>query len=209
MSSAENVVKFYVLCNRLKDVVRSGWKVWRVKRERLESVAEHVYGVQMLAIAMWSEYGYEVDIQRVVMMLAVHELEEIGIGDLIPFEITPERKGEIGHEAVKKILSGLLRGDEIERLVEEFDERETMAAKFAAHCDKLEADLQCRLYDEEGDVDLGAQEGNALMEDERMKPYLEAERSWSGMWASYNYDKNGYEGGFAEVSKYLQGHRIS
>ncbi len=44
MLKAEKVVKFYALCNRLKNVVRSGWKVWHVKRERLESVAEHVYG---------------------------------------------------------------------------------------------------------------------------------------------------------------------
>ena len=62
MSKAEKVVRFYSLCNRLKDVVRSGWKVWNVERERLESVAEHVYGTQMLAIAMWSEYGYELDL---------------------------------------------------------------------------------------------------------------------------------------------------
>lgn len=56
MEKAENVVKYYVLCNKLKDVIRTGWKRWSVKRKRLESVAEHIYGVQMLAIAMHSEY---------------------------------------------------------------------------------------------------------------------------------------------------------
>ena len=50
-----NVVNFYVTCNKLKDVVRTGWKDWGVKRFRIESIAEHIYGVQMLAIAMWSE----------------------------------------------------------------------------------------------------------------------------------------------------------
>lgn len=75
MTKAENVVKFYVLCNKLKNVIRTGWKDWHVNRDRLESVAEHIYSVQMLAIAMNSEYKYDVDIFKVIMMLAVHELE--------------------------------------------------------------------------------------------------------------------------------------
>ena len=57
----ERVLNYYVLCNKLKDVIRTGWKTWNVKRDRLESVAEHVYGVQMLAIAMKSEYSYDID----------------------------------------------------------------------------------------------------------------------------------------------------
>jgi len=58
MSKEENVIRYYVLCNKLKNVIRTGWKDWNVKRDRLESVAEHIYGVQMLAIAMYSECNY-------------------------------------------------------------------------------------------------------------------------------------------------------
>lgn len=74
MEKAEKVINYYVLCNKLKNVIRTGWLNWNVQRERLESVAEHIYGVQMLAIAMKSEYGYEIDIQKVIYMLAIHEL---------------------------------------------------------------------------------------------------------------------------------------
>lgn len=82
MTKEENVIKYYVLCNKLKNVIRTGWKDWKVQRERLESVAEHVYGVQMLAIAMASVYQYDIDILKVIFMLAIHELEEVVIGDL-------------------------------------------------------------------------------------------------------------------------------
>ena len=87
MSREENVVKYYVLCNRLKDVIRTGWKDWHVDRDRIESVAEHVYGTQMLAIAMQSEYGYDIDISKVILMLSIHELGEVVIGDLTQFQI--------------------------------------------------------------------------------------------------------------------------
>jgi putative hydrolase of HD superfamily len=74
MKKEKNVINYYVLCNKLKNVIRTGWKDWNVQKERLESVAEHIFGVQMLAIAMKSEYNYDVDILKVIMMIAIHEL---------------------------------------------------------------------------------------------------------------------------------------
>ena len=56
MSKEENIIKYYVICNKLKNVIRTGWLDWHVEAERLESVAEHIYGAQMLAIAIKSEY---------------------------------------------------------------------------------------------------------------------------------------------------------
>ena len=71
-----------------------------------------------------------------------------------------EEKEIIEHEAVSKILSGILDGKEIENLFLEFDSHSTKEAMFAYMCDKLECDLQCKLYDEEGCVDLNKQNGN-------------------------------------------------
>ena len=102
MAKEENVVNYYVLCNKLKNVIRTGWKDWHVKRERLESVAEHVYGVQMLAIGMYSEYKYDIDIHKVILMLAIHELEEIEIGDLTFLETTREDKLINGRTWIKE-----------------------------------------------------------------------------------------------------------
>lgn len=45
MSKEQNVINYYVICNKLKNTIRTGWKNRNVKRERIESVAEHIYGV--------------------------------------------------------------------------------------------------------------------------------------------------------------------
>ena len=103
-SSEEKVINYYVLCNRLKNVIRTGWKDWHVNRERVESIAEHVFGVQMLAIAMKSEYKYDLDIMKVIYMLAIHELGEAVIGDLTQFQIDAKEKEKIEHETVHNIL---------------------------------------------------------------------------------------------------------
>ena len=148
MTKEESVINYYVICNRLKNVIRTGWKNWNVQRERIESVAEHIFGVQMLAIAMKSEYQYDVDIMKVIFMLAVHELGETVIGDLTQFQISKDEKEKLEHQAVNKILSGLLDGNQIEQLFLEFDAHDTKESIFAYQCDKLECDLQSKLYDE-------------------------------------------------------------
>lgn len=79
-------------------------------------IAEHIFGVQMLAIAMKSEYEYDIDILKVIYMLAIHELGETIIGDLTQFQISKHEKEKIEHEAVHNILASLLDGKEIEKL---------------------------------------------------------------------------------------------
>lgn len=208
INKAKSVVDFYVLCATLKDVIRSGWKVWNVKRDRLESVAEHIYGVQMLAIAMWSQYNYKIDIFRIIMMLAVHELEEIVIGDLTQWDIAKEDKVVAGHNAVKLILKDLLQGSEIEKLVLEFDAQQTPESQFAKKCDKLECDIQSKLYDEQGCVDLTKQENNPIMKDQYVSELLKTGKSWSAMWLEFGRKKNKYDDNFMEVSNYVENNQI-
>ena len=203
MNKAENVIKYYVMCNKLKDLIRTGWKDWHVKRERVESVAEHIFGVQMLALAMYSEYNYDIDILKVLMMLSIHELEEIIIGDLTLFQITKEEKEKIGHDAMHKVLSPLSSRESIKELILEFDARETKEARFAYFCDKLECDIQSKLYDEEGCVDLNNQQGNKSFDDEKVQRLLNSGKTFGEMWITFGQERYNYDESFSEVSNYI------
>lgn len=208
MRKEEHVIRYYVLCNKLKSVIRTGWKDWHVNAERIESVAEHIYGVQMLAIAIQSEYQYNIDLNKVIMMLAVHELEEILIGDLTQFQISKAEKIIIGHKAVEDVLGDLLYKDEIKNLILEFDERKSSEALFAHYCDKLECDLQSRIYDEKGYVDLKNQEGNETYNDPTVQKYIKSNMSWSEMWLKYGQEKYNYDENFKKISDYALTHKI-
>ena len=204
MIKEEKVINYYVLCNKLKDIIRTGWKDWNVNRNRIESVAEHIYGVQMLAIAMKSEYQYDIDIMKVVYMLAIHELGETIIGDLTQFQISKEEKEKKEHEAVHKILSSLIDGEEIEALFLEFDSQDTPEAKFAYQCDKLECDIQCKLYDQEGCVDLQKQKGNERLNEELIKKQIDNKGSWSDMWIEFDQKSCNYDQNFISVLNYIK-----
>lgn len=202
MLKEEKVINYYVLCNKLKDVVRSGWKVWNVKRERLESIAEHIFSVQMLAIAMKSEYQYDVNLEKVSLMLAIHELGETVIGDLTQFEIDNKSKEIIEHKAVHTILSELIDGKTLEDLFLEFDAKETKEAIFAYQCDKLECDLQSKLYDEENCIDLNNQPNNEVINNKRVKRLLSNGESFSEMWLKFGQEIYPYDENFRKVSNY-------
>ena len=208
MTREENVIKYYVLCNKLKNVIRTGWKDWKVQRDRIESVAEHIFGVQMLAIAMKSEFEYDIDIMKVIYMLAIHELGETVIGDLTQFQIDKKEKEKIEHEAVHKILASLIDGEKIEALFLEFDAHETPEAIFAYQCDKLECDIQCKLYDQEKCVDLKHQEGNNTVNDDTVKELLETGKSWSQMWLEFGQSRYPYDKNFLSVSNFVKDNDI-
>ena len=209
MTTEEKIVNYYVLCNKLKNVVRTGWKNWNVNRERIESIAEHIYGVQMLAIAMYSEYKYNIDLKKVIYMLAIHELEEIIIGDLTWADIDKNEKEKIGHEAINKILENLIIKEELISLIKEFDERKTKEALFAFYCDKLECDIQAKLYDEEKCVNLNEQSNNPTYNNETVQKLLKEEKTWSSMWIKFGQEKYNYDENFKAISNYIKNNTIS
>lgn len=165
----ENLLKFYLLATTLKDKIRSGWKVWNIERQRVESVAEHIYGACILAIAIDSEFDLKIDLQKVIMMLVLHELEEIKIGDLTPFDkMTQQERRLAGRKAVQEVLQTLTKNVQYMELIEEFEEMKTKEALFSKMCDKLEANIQSKIYCEENCMDIKNSSNSQLLEDERI-----------------------------------------
>lgn len=146
-----NVIRFYIFNNKLKQKLRTGWQDVQISDTRIESISEHIYGCLILAISINSEYKLNLNMEKILKMLVIHELEEIIIPDFSALAtITREEKKAMGRKAVKKIVDGLIASDELTSLIAEFDKRETKEAKFCYHIDKIEADFQAKMYDLEG-----------------------------------------------------------
>ena len=200
----KETVKFYALCNKLKNTIRTGWGIWNIKRDRVESVADHVYGTQMLAIAIYYQFNYNLDLRKILYMLAIHELEEIVIGDLVFCQISNEEKEIEGMKACENILKDILGKDEILSLVNEFNAKETKEAKFAYHCDKLEADLQAKLYDQEGCFDINNQPNNTIVNDPKVSELLRKEGNLSNAWIEFDRNKYLDDPVFINIIDYLK-----
>ena len=188
----KSTLRFYLLATQLKYKIRSGWDEthWNVSKERIESIAEHVYGTCILALSIDSEFKTNLDISKVIKMLVLHELGEVVIGDITPFDnITPEEKMVKEHAAIKKVLGDLIKKDEYFSLLLEFDERRTKESIFAYHCDKLEADIQAKVYQDMGCQNpLDKQENNVVLNSPKVQKMIQngAESAFD-IW--YEWDK--------------------
>ena len=204
----KDIMSFYALCSKLKDTIRKGPLTWNANRKRIESVAEHIYGVQMLAISIYYQFGYKLDLNKVIYMLAIHELEEIEIGDLAFYETTKEDKLEKGKNATDLILKDLIGKEEISNLLDEYNERKTEEAIFAYHCDKLECDVQMKLYDQEGCFDLSSQPNNLIIDLPSVRKVLDSESSISNAWIEFDRSKFEDDPVFIEIINWLKNNNI-
>lgn len=194
----KNVIRFYILATQLKYKIRSGWDEnhWNINKERIESIAEHCFGTCILAIGISSMAESDIDFNKVLRMLILHELGEVIIGDITPFEnITPEEKMRIEHEASIKVVGDLANKEELLSLLWEFDEKKTKEAVFAHLCDKIEADIQSKFYENIGcHHSLDNQENNVVFKNAKVQKMLkEGARTpfdiWYG-WDKYHYENN-------------------
>lgn len=150
----EKIINFWELTTQIKTLVRTGWKYWNVTAERLESVAEHSFGVCMLAIGIYDQMRPKIDLNRVLRMLVLHDVEEAILGDITPFDLKNKDKDALSREAIAQVFAPLNDAEFYINLLQEFNDHQTADSLFAFRCDKLEAALQAKRYEELGVCDI-------------------------------------------------------
>ena len=131
-----HIVDFILELERLKGVTR---KIRPLGLDRYENPAEHSWQIALLAASLAPYAETEIDLDRVVQMLLVHDVGEIETGDTIFFaeEGLSERKA--GERAAVTRIFGILEEPSRSRLMslwEEFEENATPEARFAHAADR-------------------------------------------------------------------------
>jgi putative hydrolase of HD superfamily len=130
------------LAERLKSELRHSW----LSSGRQESVAEHTWQMTLMAVLMHRHLEHEVDLERTLAMITVHDLVEAIAGD-VPFFETGERKAtkrQREQAAIEEIRARLptATGELVAGLWHEFEDRISPEAKFAVAIDNLEVQIQ-------------------------------------------------------------------
>ncbi len=191
-AKCDEIFRFYRLNYKLKNKPRTGWddKHWNVKSDRIERVAEHIVGTIALFLAMQSEFRFDLDVNKVLKMLVIHETGETIMDDVTPFDgVPPEVKMELEHKAMKEALGNLTDKDELLAMLFEFDDRKTKEAKFAHFIDKIEADLKSKIYQEMGlHHSLDDQANNCVFKSAKVQQMLkDGAKTAFDIW--YEWDK--------------------
>lgn len=140
---------YFELCH-LKQLFRQGWLRRGIPRERCESVAEHSFGVAVLAL--WLAQAYpRLDQNKALRMALLHDCGEIYAGDIIPGDaVTAQEKHRREMQAVRQVFEKLPDGESYVQLWQEFEAGESPEAQFIRQIDRLEMGLQASVYTAQG-----------------------------------------------------------
>jgi len=137
----ENQLNFIIEIDKVKNIIR---KSKMFDGSRFENDAEHSWTICIMALLLKEYSNITLNIERVVSMLLIHDIVEIDTGDTFLYSDKRNTVHTDEKKAAERIF-GLLDKEQKEyflNLWNEFEERKTNEAKFAAIFDRLEPLLQ-------------------------------------------------------------------
>ena len=198
----EKIIEFYSIANNLKNIIRIGWAEVGIPSEKIETVAEHVYGCNLLAMCIAGEYKLDLDMEKVFKMLTIKELTKATTQEL---SVLSGNKVENARSIILSITEKLTSKDELLELYDEYTAQVTPEAKFTLYISKFESDLQAKLYDINGDFKLeNAIEDIKNYPDELKESILPTIENASDGWLQYNRTYYNDSEIFMKLSKDLQ-----
>ncbi len=136
MNQIEQTLHFIVEVEKLKNILR---KTKPVGLDRYENSAEHSWHVCLSALMLKDYADEEINIDRVIKMLLIHDLGEIDAGDMIVYASESKQVKAEEFEGIKRVFNLLPKqqADEYIDLWLEFETGETADANYAKAIDRI------------------------------------------------------------------------
>ncbi len=149
ITNLKKILKVFLTLQWTKELPRQGFIALGFKRNEADSVAAHSFVTALLAYFLARELqkdGVKIDPEKVLKMGLFHDIGETIVGDVGTFV-----KGMAGgvfknieEEGVKALVEGLDSKEEIIKLVEEYNERQSLEARTVKAADNLDALAQAK-----------------------------------------------------------------
>ncbi len=134
----EGQLRFLIEIDKMKSVLR---QTLLADGSHRENDAEHSWHLAMYAMILQEYAAGEINIDRVVQMVLVHDLIEVYAGDTFCYDASANTdKAQRENEAAEKLFSMLEpdQGAYYEALWREFDAEQTDDSRYAAAMDRIQ-----------------------------------------------------------------------
>ena len=141
---SEEIITLAKRAEALKRLARTGWAVAGLNTFREESIAEHSFGVSLLALLLarsLAQDGEKVDVQKAVLMAVIHDLPESEISDIPHTAILAGGKAmsEAKKTTEENVAASILSEDEgLLRSWREFDEQDVIESRIVRGADIID-----------------------------------------------------------------------
>lgn len=154
----EKQINFILEIDQLKNILR---QTKLTEHGRRENSAEHSWHIALMAYLLEEYANEDVRIEKVMVMLLIHDIVEIDAGDTYAYDESALETQKERENLAKERIFSILPEDQKEKLIalfDEFEENETAEAQFAHAMDNFQPLL---LNDSNGGGDWKDHEVNA------------------------------------------------
>ena len=141
-SRLDRQIAFLNEADKLKSVLRG---TTLCDASRAENSAEHSWHLTLYALVLADQAGPDVDINRVIKMLILHDLVEIDAGDNPIFGDFDPAEMQVQEQMAADRIFGILPNDldaDLRPIWEEFEAAQTPTAQFAKSLDRFQPPMQ-------------------------------------------------------------------
>lgn len=158
-------IPFFHILERLKTNKREGWRRFGI--ENGESISDHMYRMSIITMLAPPALSSRLNIAHCTKMALVHDMAELLVGDITPVDgVSTEEKhrreaSTMNYLTTKLLGSASATSDPAQGMrdiFQEYEDNQTLEAKFVHDVDKIELMLQMVEYERsqgDGSLDLG------------------------------------------------------
>ena len=138
MTRLKQQLEFIVEIDKVKNIMR---QTYLSDGKRKENDAEHSWHIALMAFLLKEYANEEVNVERVVPMLLIHDLVEIDAGDTYAYDCEAKKTQKEREEKAAERIFGILpkeQGEYFYQLWKEFEEYQTHDSQYAHMLDNLQ-----------------------------------------------------------------------
>lgn len=151
----EKEVKLFMLFDILGDMVRSGMIQWKVDRERLEDVKDHIMDLILITKILAPHFPSYVDINKMIDYIIVHDLPEAITGDITKFEgVSDEEIDRVTKLAIDYLVENFNDIIDFKTLIPAYEERRDLETKIVKMIDKVHSSTTFIKYEAEKHIEI-------------------------------------------------------
>ncbi|OJD17445.1 hypothetical protein AJ78_02470 [Emergomyces pasteurianus Ep9510] len=153
LENTSTPVPFFHLLERLKTTKREGWRRFGIAHG--ESISDHMYRMSIMTMFAPPALAARLNVPHCTKMALIHDMAESIVGDITPADThipkaeKARREAEVIEYITKSLLGAVpgLAAQDIQDIFQEYEDNDTLEAKFVHDIDKLELLLQAVEYE--------------------------------------------------------------
>lgn len=148
-------VKMFMIFDILGDTVRSGPLQWKIERERLEDVKNHVFDLITIARILQKYFPNNLDYNKINDYILCHDLPEAITGDITKFEgVSDSEIKRVTDLAIDYLATKFNDVMDLKTILNNYEEKVDIESKVVKMIDKVHSATTFIKYQSEQDIDM-------------------------------------------------------